>query len=169
MFDEIIENQRKLSLADKKQQNVEKIILHLEEIFLGNLRIINDNFWKEVNVEYVNIMNLNMYSLRNYLADNYKMDTEEFVEFLKSIEEEIYSSFKKDVIKEKVPDLFNYAVNNFKKDFLYEEAMPRIWNKISESEINALFKSIKEKNYLIFSIFKHFKLIHSPMKCKFFK
>jgi hypothetical protein len=166
MFDEIIDNQRKLSLTDKRQEHVDKILRIMEDIFLSNLRFISPTFWKDFNLEYINAMNMNMYSLKMYLQDNYNMQDEEFSEYLKTIEEEIYINFKKDVMKEKIPELFNYAVHNFKKDFLYEEGMPRIWNKISEAEIDSLYKNLKEKHYLIFNTFKQFKLVESPMKGK---
>jgi hypothetical protein len=163
MFDEIIDNQRRLSLVEKREEHVEKILRILEDIFLSNLRFISPTFWNDFNIEYIQAMNLNMMSLKLYLHDNYNMQDEEFSEYLKSIEDEIYSGFKKDIVKEKVPDLFNYAVNNFKKDFLYVDAMPRNWNRMSENEINALYKELKEKHSIIFNIFKHFKLVRSPM------
>jgi hypothetical protein len=166
MFDEIIDNQRKLSLAEKQQEHVDKILRILEDIFLSNLRFISNTFWHEFNIEYIQAMNLNMSSLKVYLQENYNMQPDEFEEYLKSIEEEIYTNFKKDIVKEKVPELFNFAVNNFKKDFLYEDAMPRIWNKISESEISFLYKELKQKHSIIFDIFRYFNLVRSPMSGK---
>ncbi len=95
------------------------------------------------------------------------MEDKEFIPFISEIENENYHSSKKDLYK-KMKEISNYAVESFRKYFWYEEGIPRVWNKIDESEIDKLFNQFKNDNLYIFELLRSFKLLTNPLKCILF-
>ena len=106
-------------------------------------------------------------SFQNFLSENFKMDDNEIHEFSREIQEEIYVTMKKD-IKKKIDRLYDNAISNFKKEFFYEEGIPRIWNKIEESQIDNLFSLSREKNLQTFNILSKLTLAKYPNECTYF-
>jgi hypothetical protein len=103
-------------------------------------------------------------SFQNFLSDNFKMETSELYEYCNEIQDEIYVTMRKD-IKKKIEKLYENAISNFKKDFFYEEGIPRIWNKIEESQIDKLFILNREKHFQTFNIFRKLTLTRYPIEC----
>lgn len=95
------------------------------------------------------------------------MDRIEFLPKLQDIESEVYLAVRKDINK-RLKDLPNYAIDNFKNSFMNEDGLPRDWIKIEESQISKLFTQEKKQNAKVFELFKQFKLIKNPLKCKYF-
>jgi hypothetical protein len=93
------------------------------------------------------------------------MDDREFVPYVQEIENEIYLLLKKDFYKKIVKEISNYAVESFRKNFWYDEGIPRVWNKMSEDEIDRLYEKFTIQNHYMFDIFKEFKLLSNPLKC----
>ena len=93
------------------------------------------------------------------------MDDKEFVPFIQEVENEIYLSLKKDLYR-KMKEISNFAVESFRKQFWYDEGIPRNWNQIDEGEINTLYAKFLKENYFVFDLFKTFNLLRNPLKCK---
>jgi hypothetical protein len=92
------------------------------------------------------------------------MEEKEFIPFIIEVENDIYAAIKKDFVK-KLKEISNYASESFKKGFWYNEGIPRMWNKMTESEIDQLFEKYKGENSIIFDMFKEFRLVKNPLKC----
>jgi hypothetical protein len=63
-------------------------------------------------------------------------------------------------------EISNYAVESFRKKFWYDEGIPRVWNKIDESDIDKFYNQFNKENQYIFELFRKFKLISNPLACK---
>lgn len=92
------------------------------------------------------------------------MDTDEYVNFAKSIENEVYSSLKRDFSK-RTKEISNISVELFKNKFWYHSGVQRSWNRMEEDEIDNLFKSCRKELGEIFETFKTYKMIKNPLKC----
>ena len=123
------------------------------------------NFWEEFNQEYFTVTYNLLFSLEAFFTEYYGMKQDEFKEIIISIEEDVYSSAKKDFLK-KVMDLHLIAYDTFRKNFWYNEGVPRVWNKIEESEIYSLRDTYLKENEFIFSTFTQFKILKNPLQCK---
>lgn len=93
------------------------------------------------------------------------MDEKEFQPFMVKVQEDLFTAVKKDFVK-KTKEISNYASESFKKNFWYDEGVPRMWNKLSEGEIDSLYTKYKNENIVIFNLLKEFKLIRNPLNCK---
>ena len=85
---------------------------------------------------------------------------------MREIENEIFTSIKKDLYK-KTREISNYAVESFRKNFWYDEGIPRVWNKLGEGDVDKLFNKLQNENLYVFELFKKFKLLANPLNCKF--
>lgn len=94
----------------------------------------------------------------------FSMTKEEFKEIIIAVETNLYTLTKKDILK-KTKDLHLFAFDIFKKNFWYNEGVPRIWNKIEESEIRQLQTKFFEENLFIFNSFNNFKILKNPLEC----
>lgn len=144
----------------KKLKNV------LDDTLLSKLEEISPEFWTEFNQEYFSHFSSLLFSLGHFLREYYKMDEREFVPYIKGIEGDIYVAMKKDFNK-KIKEISNFAVESFKKGFWYEDGIPRVWNKMSETEIDRLFNKFSKENSFVFDLFKEFKLLRNPLKCNY--
>jgi hypothetical protein len=95
------------------------------------------------------------------------MDDKEFLPFAEEIETDIYISFKKDIYK-KTRQISYFASESLKKLFNYDEGIPRVWNKMDESTIDALYSKFKKEFNFVFDLFRKYKIFRNPLKCKIF-
>ena len=84
------------------------------------------------------------------LEDFYKATPEEILNFTKECEKGVYSSLKKDFSKSS-KDTTGYATENFRKNFWYEEGIPRTWNKVPANTIDELYEKNKNPPAIFFS------------------
>jgi hypothetical protein len=137
----------------------------MEDSLIESLEELSPDFWSNFNNDYVTHFNSILFALKDYLREYYKMEENEYIPFVRDIENEVFSAIKKDLYK-KSREISNYAVESFRKHFWYDEGIPRVWNKIDESEIDSLFTKYKNENLFVFDIFKKFKLLMNPLNCK---
>jgi len=138
----------------------------IEDFIFVRMEDLNPTFWEDFNQEYFTMTYNLLFSLETFFYEYYEMHSEEFREMMIVIEDEVYSSAKKDFLK-KVMDLHFIAYDNFKKNFWYNEGIPRIWNKVEESEIIRLKDAYLKENEFIFEIFNKFKVLRNPLKRNF--
>jgi hypothetical protein len=108
-----------------------------------------------------------LFGFKEKLKEYYKMDEKEFLPFLRDIENEIYLVIKKDFLK-KMKDISNFAIESFKRNFWYDEGLPRVWNKLNENVIDELYKKYKQQNYNVFEHFKKFYLLRNPLQRNYY-
>jgi hypothetical protein len=93
------------------------------------------------------------------------MSQEEILEFCKYVEAEVYNNTKREITK-KSREISSLAVDLFKKKFWYEKEEQRNWNRLEEEEIDNLFKKYRSEFVDLFEVFRTFKVVKSPLKCK---
>jgi hypothetical protein len=91
------------------------------------------------------------------------MKEEEFRPFIIECEKDIINGIKKEFIK-KSKEIPNIQIDNFKSEFWNKDGIPRIWNQMTESEIDKLFNQFYDKNYSCFDLFKTYNVIPNPLK-----
>ena len=173
IFDEIIEEQKKKVLTKLKNDTIEKLKIHSEELFLSSIEnYSNDkNFWKDFNEKYVIALAVKIFPLRIYLRDCYNCDPNDVNYIIQNIQDKVYNDTKKNINK-KMRDISQLIVDQFKKKFWYEEnsdSQMRNWNKLEELEIDILFKKLREEYLSVFEEFKYFELIKDIMTMLDFK
>lgn len=136
----------------------------IEDFILVRMEDLTPNFWDEFNQEYFTVTYNMLFSLEAFFIEYYGINNEEFKDIIVNIENEVYTSAKKDFLK-KVMDLHLVAYDTFRKNFWYNEGVPRVWNKIEEQEITHLKDKFLKENEFIFSIFSQFKVLRNPLKC----
>ncbi|MCQ2815804.1 MAG: 50S ribosome-binding GTPase [archaeon] len=162
LFDEIIEHQRQLSLEDKKEEAVKKIKNILDESLENRMETISPEFWEEINQDnFTNLRSINT-SYKAFLEDYYQITPEEFKNFSVGCEDMVYDSLKKDFMRYS-RDIIGYCTENFKKNFWYDEGIPRQWNKLNDKTIDELFEKYKAPNLQLFELFKKFRVIKNPL------
>ena len=95
------------------------------------------------------------------------MEKNEFIDIAQNIEMEMYNICKKDLLK-KLLDLHYIAFDIFRKNFWYDEGLPREWIKIDRNLINELKVKYVNENEFIFKLFNQFKLLRNPLVRKLF-
>ena len=125
---------------------------------------LTPNFWEDFNLEYFTMTYNLLFSLEAFFVEYYGMNNDEFKDIIVNIENEVFSSAKKDFLK-KVMDLHLVAYDTFKKSFWYNEGVPRVWNKMEEQEITNLRVTYSKENEFIFGIFTYFKVLKNPLQC----
>ena len=71
------------------------------------------------------------------------MNNEEFIEFSREMEEELYSQTSLQLNK-KFKEISSFATEVFRRKFWHtENGIPRVWNRIEEREIEILYKQYK--------------------------
>jgi hypothetical protein len=136
----------------------------MEDSLIESLEELSPDFWSHFNLDYVSHFHSILFALKDYFREYYNMKEDEYIPLVKEIESEVFYSIKKDISK-KSREISSCAVESFRKHFWYDEGIPRIWNKIDESEIDSLFQKYKNENMFVFKIFKKFKLILHPLNC----
>ena len=125
-------------------------------------------FWDEFNQEYFSYMHNVVFSLETFFNEFYGMEKNEFIDIAQNIEIEMYNVCKKDLLK-KLFDLHYIAYDIFRKNFWYDEGLPRIWNKTEENLIKELKVNYTSENDFIFKLFNQFKLLRNPLVRKLIK
>ena len=68
------------------------------------------------------------------------------------------------MIIKKSKEIPNIQIDNFKSEFWNKDGIPRIWNQMTESEIDKLFNQFYDKNYSCFDLFKTYNVIPNPLE-----
>ena len=163
LFDEIIENQRTASLEKKKDEMTIKIKNLIEDSILTRLETLNQDFWFEINSDIALYTQTISVSYKKFFRNNYNMDDEEFNNFIKGLEEELFHEIKKEFLK-KTKEIPSIQIDNFKNEFWNKDGIPRVWNEISENEIDNLYNQCYDKNFACFDLFKQYKVIPKPLE-----
>ena len=164
LFDEIIDEQKIKAVNKLKNDTIQKLRKHCEELF--NISIENyskdKNFWKDFNENYLNHFCLKMFPLRVYLRDNFNCQKDEISDILKEIQDKIFNDTKKNITKN-MRDISNTIIEQFKKKFWYEPKSnyqdQKNWNAYEEIEIDLMFKKLREAYLPVFDQLKYFELI----------
>ena len=164
LFDEIIDEQKIKAVNKLKNDTIQKLRKHCEELF--NISIENyskdKNFWKDFNENYLNHFCLKMFPLRVYLRGNFNCQKDEISDILKEIQDKIFNDTKKNITKN-MRDISNTIIEQFKKKFWYEPKSnyqdPKNWNAYEEIEIDLMFKKLREAYLPVFDQLKYFELI----------
>lgn len=162
LFDEIIENQRQIQIEVKKEEVVKKILNLLEDCVQNRFDSLNEEFWTEVNQDFVSNFRNIIISYNAFLDAYFKITEEEEKAFTKGCEDNVYTELKKEFFRHN-KDIISYATDNFKKSFWYDEGIPRPWNKMLESQIDQLYEKNKAQNLTLLDMFEYFKMIKNPL------
>lgn len=169
IFDEIIDNQRNLCIEGKKEKLMEQYANMIEETIVNNFEMITSNFWVDFQQSIFELVSQNLLLQKEYLSEIYKMTEEEYIAFVDSCEEEIYSKIKTEFFRQLIT-FPNTQIDNFKKDFWYKDGIPKVWNKESISDINLAYKENETKYKDTFELLRKLKVIKSPLKlCEYGK
>ena len=169
LFDEIIEEQKNKALNKLKNDTIEKLREHCEELFNTSIENYSKEkfFWKDFNENYLNHFCLKMFPLRTYLKDNYGCENEEISEFMYNIQDKIFNDTKKNISKN-MRDISTRIINQFKKKFWYEPKSnyeeAKNWDRYEELEIDILFKKLRDEYLPVFEQLKYFELIKDILK-----
>lgn len=137
----------------------------MEDCLMKAIENFSNNFWIDLNNDYLNCIACKMFPLKNYLQIFYKFSNEEIVEYTAKIESEVYENLKKETNK-RSKDIYSIAVELFRKKFWFEkDKIQRNWNRLEDDEIDILFKKCKSELNEIFENFKLFKIIRNPLYC----
>ena len=163
IFDEIIDNQRNICLEDKKEKLLENYINKIEETIINKFELITENFWVEFQQEIFLIVSQNLLAEKIKLEEIYKIKEDEFITFADNCESELYGKIKTGFFNE-LRNFPNIQIDNFKKDFWYKDGIPKVWNKLSISEIKYSYDQNSNKYRNIFPLLKTLKVIEHPLK-----
>ena len=144
MFDEIINNQRNICLEEKKENLIEHFTSLIEETIVNKFDLITNNFWVEFQQEIFLLVSQNLLAQKEQLSHIYNVSDEEYITFVDNCEKEIYSKIKTEFFKE-LPGFPNTQIDNFKKDFWYNDGIPKVWNKVLISDINLAYETNSNK------------------------
>ena len=163
IFDEIIDNQRNICLEDKKEKLLENYINKIEETIINKFELITENFWVEFQQEIFLIVSQNLLAEKIKLEEIYKIKEDEFITFADNCESELYGKIKTGFFNE-LRNFPNIQIDNFKKDFWYKDGIPKVWNKLSVSEIKYSYDQNSNKYRNTFPLLKTLKVIEHPLK-----
>ena len=163
IFNEIIENQRNICLEEKKEKLIEQFIELIEETIVNKFELVTNNFWVEFQQEIFLLVSQNLLAQKERLAQIYKITDEEYTNFVDDCENEIYSKIRTLFFNE-LPGFPNTQIDNFKKDFWYNDGIPKVWNTVSVSDINLAFQTNSSKYKDSFEILRKLRVIKNPLK-----
>jgi hemerythrin-like domain-containing protein len=163
IFNEIIENQRNICLEEKKEKLIEQFIELIEETIVNKFELVTNNFWVEFQQEIFLLVSQNLLAQKERLAQIYKISDEEYTNFVDDCENEIYSKIRTLFFNE-LPGFPNTQIDNFKKDFWYNDGIPKVWNTVSVSDINLAFQTNSSKYKDSFEILRKLRVIKNPLK-----
>ena len=161
LFSEIIEHEKEISLGNKKETLVNQLINLSDDNIVSSLETLNDEFWKDANVNCLKNFNYNFTAFKNSMIDQYNLNDEEYITFFKGVEEDFFTEMKDSIVR-KMKDLKTFAVEAFRSQFWNDEGVPRTWNKLTESFIDELFNKIKPNILKVFDTFKKYRMISHP-------
>ena len=163
IFTEIIDNQRNICLEEKKENLIEHYMNLIEETIVNKFELITDNFWVEFQQEVFLLVSLNLLAEKEKLSQIYRITDEEFISFVDNCEKEIYGKIKTEFFRE-LPGFPNTQIDNFKKDFWYNDGIPKVWNKLTVQDIALSYETNSNKYKNTFAIFRKLKVIENPLK-----
>lgn len=162
IFDEIIENQRNTCIEEKKDKLLDQYTSLIEDTILNKFELITSDFWVEFMQEIFIIVTQNLIAQKINLNLLYNMSEDEFKVFAENLEDQIYQNIKHQ-FNEKLPNFPNTQIDNFKKDFWYNDGIPKVWNKKSIGQINLEYKTNSDKYKKTFELFKKLRVIKHPL------
>ena len=162
IFDEIIENQRNTCIEEKKDKLLDQYTSLIEDTILNKFELITNDFWVEFMQEIFIIVTQNLIAQKINLNLLYNMSEDEFKVFAENLEDQIYQNIKHQ-FNEKLPNFPNTQIDNFKKDFWYNDGIPKVWNKKSIGQINLEYKTNSDKYKKTFELFKKLRVIKHPL------
>jgi len=137
----------------------------IEESLINKIETFSSNFWVDFNRDYLSFFAIKIFPLKTYLKEFYNMSLEEIIEFCKYVEADVYNNTKTAITK-KSREISSLSVELFKKKFWYEKEEQRNWNKLEEEDIDNLFKKHRGELVDLFDVFRTFKVLKCPLKCK---
>ena len=144
IFDELIENQRTICLEENKEKLLEQYKTFIEDTISNKFEIITNDFWVEFMQEIFLLITQNLLAQKNYLSQTYRITDDEYIKFVDVLEDQIYSNIKTQ-FNQQLPSFPNMQIDNFKKDFWYIDGIPKVWNKLTVSQISFQYKEVSEK------------------------
>lgn len=155
----MIETEREKQKEKLFTFSFEKIVDDLEEAITQPIKDLDDNFWSKINASYNDTVTEEEEKVKTILNNGFKAQDEEYDGFLTKLEDKVYNSCKKIIVKT-VSDLnshLNRKFNTFfKKD---DKGKNRDWKNIPEEEIGKLHKECVGQ---FDSVFDQFKRIEIP-------
>ena len=169
LFEEIIENLRKIEINNNKEELKKKLQDSIEDLISSRLYSLSESFWEDLNQDLFTLIHDNIFVYKEELIAKYKITEEEFLNSAKEIETELYEETRKEMLRQ-LPLLPSNQIQNFKAEFWYEDSVPRTWNKIDIGKINLLFINLSEKFRKPFKIMKKFRILENILKfCEYQK
>ena len=163
IFDELIENQRTICIEEKKEKLLEQYTTLIEDTILNKFEVMTNDFWIEFMQEIFLLVTQNLLAQKIYLTQNYKATEEEYINFAKNLEDLVYSNIKLQ-FKNYLPTFPNIQIDNFKKDFWYNDGIPKIWNKKTVQQINFDYRAACDKYKKTFELLKKLRVIKHPLQ-----
>ena len=163
IFDELIENQRTICLEENKEKLLEQYKTFIEDTISNKFEIITNDFWVEFMQEIFLLITQNLLAQKNYLSQTYRITDDEYIKFVDVLEDQIYSNIKTQ-FNQQLPSFPNMQIDNFKKDFWYIDGIPKVWNKLTVSQISFQYKEVSEKYKKTFELLRKLRVIKHPLK-----
>ena len=169
IFDELIDNQRTQCIEEHKEKLLEQYSSLIEDTISNKFEMITPDFWVEFMQEIFLLVTQNLIIQKDYLTQTYRTTEEEYLNFANTLEEQVYSNIKYQ-FNQQLPSFPNTQIDNFKKDFWYNDGIPKVWNKKTVNQINLEFKTASEKYKKTFELLKKLKVIKHPLElCEYGK
>ena len=169
IFDELIENQRIVCIEEKKEKLLEQYTALIEDTILNKFEVITSDFWVEFMQEIFLLVSENLLAQKEYLKVTYRTTEEEYINFVNSLEDQLYTKTKSQ-FNQHLPSFPNIQIDNFKKDFWYNDGIPKVWNKKTVNQINLDYKIACDKYKKTFELLKKLRIIKHPLQlCEYGK
>ena len=163
IFNELIENQRAVCIEENKEKLLEQYTSLIEDTILNKFEVITKDFWVEFMQEIFLLVTQNLIAQKIYLTQTYKTTEEEYINFANNLEEKVYSTIKSQ-FKQYLPTFPNIQIDNFKKDFWYNDGIPKFWNKKTIQQISLEYKQACDKYKKTFELLKKLRVIKHPLQ-----
>jgi hypothetical protein len=163
IFDELIENQRLLCIEENKERLLEQYTTLIEDTILNKFEVITSDFWVEFMQEIFLLVSQNLLAQKTYLTQTYRITEEDYINFVNNLEDQIYQNIKSK-FNQYLPSFPNTQIDNFKKDFWYNDGIPKIWNKKTINQINLDYKQACDKYRKTFELLKKLRVIKHPVQ-----
>jgi len=83
--------------------------------------------------------------------------------FANNLEDQVYQNIKLK-FNQYLPSFPNTQIDNFKKDFWYNDGIPKVWNKRTINQINLDYKQACDKYRKTFELLKKLRVIKHPLQ-----
>ena len=169
IFDELIENQRIVCLEENKEKLLEQCTALIEDTILNKFEVITNDFWIEFMQEIFLLVSENLLAQKEYLKLTYRTTEEEYINFVNNLEDQLYTKTKSQ-FNQHLPSFPNIQIDNFKKDFWYNDGIPKVWNKKTVNQINLEYKTACDRYKKTFELLKKLRIIKHPLQlCEYGK